>query len=149
MTNIINILRKEFQKGNILNKLIYVNVFIFLVFSILDVLSFMFQFNITPILNKLYLPADNNTLFQQPWTFVTYMFQHNSFLHLLFNMVWLHFGGKIFLQYLKPKQLLAIYILGGISGGLLFIFAFATNPFIAISPLYDSLTGFGNTCVFS
>ena len=43
-------------------------------------------------------------------------------------MVWLHFGGKIFLQYLQPKQLLSTYILGGISGGLLFILAFNYVP---------------------
>ena len=49
-------------------------------------------------------------------------------MHLLFNMLWLHFGGKIFLQYLNPKQLLSTYILGGISGGLLFVIAYNYIP---------------------
>jgi len=43
-------------------------------------------------------------------------------------MIWLHFGGKIFLQYLSPKQLFSTYILGGISGGLLFIIAYNYMP---------------------
>ena len=62
MASILNNLKQEFREGNILNKLIYINVGLFLLFSILGVFSFMFQFDINPILNKLYLPADNNTL---------------------------------------------------------------------------------------
>ena len=128
MDNILNNLKREFKKGTILNKLIYINVGVFLLFSILGVLSFMFQFDISPLLNKLYLPAENSRLISQPWTFITYMFLHSGFIHLLFNMLWLHFGGKIFLQYLNPKQLLSTYILGGISGGLLFIIAYNYMP---------------------
>ena len=128
MDNILNNLKQEFKKGTILNKLIYINVGVFLLFSILGVLSFMFQFDISPLLNKLYLPAENSRLLSQPWTFITYMFLHNGFLHLLFNMVWLHFGGKVFLQYLSPKQLLSTYILGGVSGGLLFVIAYNYIP---------------------
>ena len=132
MDSILNNLKHEFKQGTILNKLIYINVGIFLLFSILGVFSFMFQFDLSPILNRLYLPAENSKLLSQPWAFITYMFLHNGFLHLLFNMVWLHFAGKIFLQYLSPKQLLSTYILGGISGGLLFIIAYNYIPALAI-----------------
>ena len=128
MDNILNNLKHEFKKGTILNKLIYINVGMFLLFSILGVISFMFQFDISPLLNKLYLPAENSRLISQPWAFITYMFLHSGFMHLLFNMLWLHFGGKIFLQYLHPKQLLSTYILGGFSGGLLFIIAYNYIP---------------------
>jgi len=132
MDSILNNLKQEFKQGTILNKLIYINVGVFLLFSILGVFSFMFQFDLSPILNRLYLPAENSKLLRQPWAFITYMFLHNGFLHLLFNMVWLHFAGKIFLQYLSPKQLLSTYILGGISGGLLFIIAYNYIPALAI-----------------
>ena len=128
MESVYNKFKREFKQGTILNKLIYINVGVFLFFSILGVLSFMFQFDITLLLEKLYLPANHSRLLSQPWTFITYMFLHNGFLHLLFNMVWLHFGGKIFLQYLKPKQLLSTYILGGVSGGLLFVIAYNYIP---------------------
>ena len=128
MDNILFNLKYEFKKGTILNKLIYVNIGMFLLFSILEVLSFMFQFDIYLLLNKLYLPAENSRLISQPWAFITYMFLHSGFMHLLFNMLWLHFGGKIFLQYLHPKQLLSTYILGGFSGGLLFIIAYNYIP---------------------
>ena len=128
MESVFNKFKREFKQGTILNKLIYINVGVFLFFSILGVLSFMFQFDITLLLEKLYLPANHSRLLSQPWTFITYIFLHNGFLHLLFNMVWLHFGGKIFLQYLNPKQLLSTYILGGVSGGLLFVIAYNYIP---------------------
>jgi membrane associated rhomboid family serine protease len=132
MDSILNNLKQEFKQGTILNKLIYINVGVFLLFSILGVFSFMFQFNLSPVLDQLYLPAENSKLISQPWSFITYMFLHNGFLHLLFNMVWLHFAGKIFLQYLNPKQLLNTYILGGVSGGLIFIIAYNYIPPLAI-----------------
>ena len=128
MNSIFNTFRREFNQGTILNKLIYINVSVFLLFSILDVFSFMFQFNIGPLLNKFYLSANLSILIKQPWSFISYMFLHSGFLHLLFNMVWLHFGGKLFLQYLNHKQLLSTYILGGFFGGILFIITYNYVP---------------------
>ena len=128
MDSILNKLKQEFNQQTVLNKLIYINVGLFLLFSILSVFSFMFQFDLSPVLDQLYLPAENSKLLTKPWSFITYMFLHNSFLHLLFNMLWLHFAGKIFLQYLKPKQLLITYVLGGVSGGLIFIIAYNYIP---------------------
>tara|TARA_B100001142_G_scaffold328951_1_gene390536 strand:+ start:154 stop:777 length:624 start_codon:yes stop_codon:yes gene_type:complete len=43
-------------------------------------------------------------------------------------MIWLHFVGKLFLEHLNPKQLLSTYILGGISGGLIFIISYNYIP---------------------
>ena len=112
MDSILNNLKQEFKQDTILNKLIYINVGVFLLFSILGVFFIFFQFDIKPILSKLYLPAENNTLLYQPWTLITYMFLHREFdvLHLLFNMVLLYFSGKIFLEHLHAKQLLSISI---------------------------------------
>ena len=46
--------------------------------------------------------------------------------------MWLHFGSKIFLIYLNNKQLLSTYILGGVSGGLLFILSYNFIPALSI-----------------
>ena len=136
MDSILNKLKQEFRKGTILNKLIYINVGVFLLFSILGVIYWWLDLDLghyERFLNQLYLPSENSKLLSQPWTFITYMFLHytinnNDIWHLLFNMIWLHFAGKIFLQYLSPKQLLSTYILGGISGGLIFIIAYNYVP---------------------
>jgi len=128
MEGILNTIKRKFRTGTTLDKLIYINVGVFIFFSILDVLSFMFQFETNAILNTLYLPSNLDILAQQPWAFITYMFLHNDFLHLLFNLIWLHFGGKLFLQSLTSQQLLHTYILGGVSGGILFVISYNYVP---------------------
>lgn len=128
MYNNIYNLKYEFKQATILNRIIYINIAIFILLSIIDVFSFMFQFNNSPLLDRLYLPANIISLVKQPWSIISYMFLHNGLFHILFNMIWLHFAGKIFLQHLSGKQLLTTYILGGISGGFVFILAYNYIP---------------------
>ena len=141
MSNILNNIKKDFLRQNILNKLIYINIGLFLCFSILNVFSFMFQFELNSTLNKLYLPAENTILIKQPWSLLTYMFLHKGIIHLVLNMIWLYFAGKIFIEYLNPEQLLSTYLLGGISGGLLFILAYNYIP--VLQPLLSNVKAVG------
>jgi membrane associated rhomboid family serine protease len=39
-------------------------------------------------------------------------------------MLWLYWFGTIFLEYLDQKKLVAVYILGGISGAIVYIISF-------------------------
>ena len=87
------------------------------------------------------LPSEITELIKQPWSLLTYMFLHENFIHLLFNMLWLHFGGKLFIEYLNEKQLINIYILGGIFGGLIFILAFNYLP--ALIPFNQTAKALG------
>ena len=80
------------------------------------------------IVQKLSVPASLIRLFTQPWSLITYMFLHVDFFHILFNMLWLFWFGKIFLDYLNGKQLFWVYILGGISGALFYILAYNLFP---------------------
>ena len=126
--NIVDKIKREFKTANSLNKIIYINVLVFLVLNIFSVFFSLFMIDIYNIEEELMLPSDINKLISKPWSLVTYMFIHDNFIHLLFNMIWLHFGGKLFLQYLNQKQLINIYLLGGVSGGILFIMAFNYFP---------------------
>lgn len=128
MNSIIASLKKEFNKGSVVNKLIYVNVIAFIILSVLNLFSYMFQININPQVKKFYLPSDLSVFVTQPWSLISYMFLHNGLFHLFFNLIWLHFGGKLFLQYLNPKQLITTYFFGGICGGLLFIILYNYIP---------------------
>jgi len=122
--------KQSFKSSNILIKLIYVNVAIFLFVNILRVLNFLFAIDGLDLfaVNWLAVPASFIHLLIRPWTLITYMFLHEEIMHILFNMLWLFWFGAIFLEFLKPKQLLSVYILGGLSGGLLFIASFNIFP---------------------
>jgi membrane associated rhomboid family serine protease len=62
--------------------------------------------------------SDPYTTFTQPWRLVTYMFLHASFFHLLFNMLWVWFLGRVVEEHLGTKNFLVIYFGSGIGGAL-------------------------------
>ncbi len=123
-------IRKMFNQGTSLTKLILINLGVFLVLKVVSVFFFLFQNNLAndTIIRFLALPADISTLASRPWTIFTYMFLHEGFLHILFNMLWLFWFGKIFLEYLDQKKLLSVYLLGGLAGGALYILAYNVFP---------------------
>ena len=138
---ILKTLKKEFGTANYLNKIIYINVIIFLVINILSVFSSLFLIDFASFSENIMLPSNTSEFIKRPWSILTYMFLHESFIHLLFNMLWLHFGGKLFLEYLNQKQLVNIYVLGGLFGGIFFVFAFNYLP--ALMPYSQSAKALG------
>lgn len=137
----INNIKREFGTANMLNKLIYINVFSFLFLNIFSVILSLFLIDINSIKQHLMLPSNTEEVIKKPWSLISYMFIHENFIHLIFNLIWLHFGGKLFLQYLNQKQLLYTYILGGLSGGILFIIAFNYLP--ALIPFSENAKALG------
>jgi membrane associated rhomboid family serine protease len=65
---------------------------------------------------------------KQPWGLITSLFSHFQFWHFVMNMLFLFFIGKLFEQYFNGYKLLAIYLIGGIFGGLSEILANAYFP---------------------
>ena len=128
--NISDEIRKMFKQGSTLTKLILINLGVFLFLKLLSVFFFLFQNTETfdTLIRFLALPADLDILASRPWTVLSYMFLHEGFLHILFNMLWLFWFGKIFLEYLDQKKLLSVYLLGGLVGGALFILSYNIFP---------------------
>lgn len=118
-----------FRRNNMLVKLILINVGVWVLILILDALFDLFNANFSNgILPWLAVPASLGKLITRPWTLLTYMFLHYDFWHILFNMLWLYWFGKIFLEYLNQRQLLSTYIFGGLAGAVLYILSFNIFP---------------------
>lgn len=81
------------------------------------------------MLNLVQMPSAPGLLLTHPWTVITYMFAQYDVLHLLFNMLWLYWFGIVFNFVSTSRQLLALYIYGGIAGALLFMVAYNVLPF--------------------
>lgn len=126
------ILRKIFLSKTILSRLILINTVVYLLVSLLNLTSWLFGQENSELLSAvgqfLALPSSLSSLATHPWTLLTYMFLHESFMHILFNLIMLYFGGKIFLEYLSQKKLLWTYLIGGFSGAVFFILAFNIFP---------------------
>ena len=119
------------KKDNGLIKIILINVSIFIVISFIQVImtisSLSSFFNI--FVNKLMLPASLNTFIFQPWSIITYFFLHFNFMHILWNMLFLYWFGKIIQDNIGNNALISLYVLGGIIGGFLFMAIYNIIPY--------------------
>lgn len=92
-------LKRKFQQGDIVLRLVYVNVAVFLVVTLVQIFLTLFNVPASPWMNYLELPAWTETFIRRPWTLITYMFMHAGVLHILFNMLWLFWFGRLFLAF--------------------------------------------------
>lgn len=122
----------SFKGGTALTRLIYINCGLFFAITVVSILFLLagakgIYYDL--LLEWLGVPAEPEYLLYRPWTPLTYMFTHFSFLHLLFNMLWLYWFGNFFLTVFSGRQLTGVYILGGIAGALLFILCYNIFPY--------------------
>ncbi|HKK41561.1 MAG TPA: rhomboid family intramembrane serine protease [Bacteroidales bacterium] len=123
-------IKKTFRSGSSLTKLIYINVAVFLLITVASIIGFLVN---NPGLSDhlmyyLSVPSSFSELLLRPWSIITYMFTHKGIWHILFNMLWLYWFGIIFLEYLDNRKLVAVYLMGGISGALVYILSFNIFP---------------------
>jgi len=109
---------------------VLINIAVFLFFCIVQLFFFFVDQTAVykQIMRWLYLPAAPIKVLQRPWTFVSYQFLHSGFLHILFNMLWLYWMGRILVQYTSTRRILFIYLFGGFFGGLAYILAYNIFP---------------------
>ena len=124
-------LKRVFRNGDSLIKPIYLNSAIFLVVKLIDILFLLFNSSGSFISSYLAVPSSLSLLAFRFWTPLSYMFFHEDVLHILFNMIALYWFGKLFLMYFSEKQLIGLYLFGGISGALLYLLAYNIFPFYA------------------
>lgn len=110
--------------------LLAINVVVFLLFHLVGFLGdFLWPHFREELTEWLAVPASLRYLLLRPWTLLTYMFFHEGFLHLLFNMLWLLVFATLFLRFATSKQLVQLYLLGGLAGALVYIVSFNLVPY--------------------
>jgi membrane associated rhomboid family serine protease len=134
MARIITDLKNRFLAENIVGRLIYINVAVFLLFPLLDVFT-LFNIPSPALYLKMWLelPSAPSDYIQQPWSLVTYMFLHGGIMHILWNMLALYWFGKIFLSFFSTRHFVGLYLLGGIVGGIFFMLAYNVFPMFTSS----------------
>ena len=124
---ILEDIKRTFKGNNDLAKIIIANVILFIPSNLTGGLKQSF-FSI------LGLPESIFEFIYQPWTLISYMFLHNGFNHILFNMLLLYSFGKILAGAIGNRAFLTVYFIGGLAGGLAYLI-FSTLISIGIIPL--------------
>lgn len=132
----IDRLRAMLQIKPELMKLLLVNTAVWFGLALIQLAGFLShpadiqgdQVFLNNVLDWIGVPAYIPNLMMKPWTIITYMFVHEGFWHLFFNMIWLFWFGKIFMEFMPGRKIYTIYFIGGIAGALTFILAYNVFP---------------------
>jgi membrane associated rhomboid family serine protease len=118
----------KYNTADTLEKLIGVNVILFILIYVFKALGFLFQIPTDFLIEWLVFPKGLLEFAYKPWTIITYAFMHSGIFHILSNMLILYFSGKFFLTYFSGKRMLNLYLLGAIFGALLYTLSYNLLP---------------------
>ena len=118
----------KYKTASILEKLIGLNVIMFVLTLLVGAIINISTRGANPLIDWFVFPDNLASFIYKPWTIITYAFMHGGFIHILFNMIILNFGGRLFLTYYSQKRLLNYYLLGAIFGALVFMLSYTLYP---------------------
>ncbi len=129
-------IKNFFRQKSVLSYLIIINIVVWILIQIFNLLAYLFNNPDSAaafyyVIDYLAVPASLPVLLERPWTLITYMFLHIKIWHILFNILWLYWFGRIFLEYLTQRKLAWVYIMGGLAGAFVYILAFNIFPVFA------------------
>lgn len=135
----IDTIKYKYKTGSIIDKLIYINVGVFALTLLINVLGGLYKGNQNFLMESFSLDDNLNEFLSKPWSIISYGFLHAGFIHLIFNMITLYFMGNFFIQYFTQKQALHFYILGTFFGGLFYLIS--QNYFPLFEGMNTTLVG--------
>lgn len=143
---ILDDIKRALKSNNELTKIIVITSIAFLVSNLTEAILLLAQTGDPAFITRFFaLPASLWEFIFQPWSILTYMFLHADFFHILFNMLWLYWMGKILIQYVGTQAFLSTYYIGGLFGGAAYLLAYnlihLAFPDLAAFNLNASLVG--------
>lgn len=122
---------QRYNNGHV--QLIIINLAVFVIMGVIMVITKISGLGeLWSVIHEQFsIPARFSEFITRPWTILTYMFMHDlsGILHILFNMLIMYWFGRLFVEYLGSDKLIAVYLLGGIAGGVAYLLAYNTIPF--------------------
>ena len=133
-TSIWEDLQREFRQGNMITRIILVNlgvyVFVNLVYIFFGLSSGGEDYTVyEKVVQWLSLSSDWWKILTRPWTIISSMFLHEGFWHILWNMLFLYWFGRIVGDLIGDRRILPIYVLGGLIGGLFYFASVNLLPY--------------------
>lgn len=126
--SIVDDFRIRYKGSSLLMRFIYINIAVFVMLRLAGFISFLLTGSSACFVQWVELPSCFHDFSRRPWTLITYMFSHYEVMHILFNMLWLYWLGRIFLEFFNPRQMGGLYVLGGIGGAALYLACYNLIP---------------------
>ena len=121
----------KFKLQNIVGKFIYANVGVYIIVVLIGVFSVLLNAGDAGrmFVRFFELPSSLTQLLCRPWSLFTYMFLHEHFMHILWNMIALYVLGKIFIDFYSLRHFVGTYLIGGLFGGVAFVLSYNLFPY--------------------
>jgi membrane associated rhomboid family serine protease len=118
--NLFEELKFQLKSGTMTNKLVIVNICVFLLIHLLFALEKISGVGFISILIQKTFTLDATLIgaLSMPWGFITSIFAHFGLMHIFSNLIFLYFAGNLFERYFNSRMLLLTYLFGGLAGGL-------------------------------
>ncbi|PHI21357.1 hypothetical protein CEQ90_02875 [Lewinellaceae bacterium SD302] len=117
-------IKQEFGYGNMIKRIIIVNVAVYVTVNLLWVIMIgSYPELYKGIVHFFSMPSDWLHLLTHPWAPLTHMFLHEGFFHILWNMLFLFWFGRIFGDLLGDRRVLPLYLIGGLGGAIFYFLA--------------------------
>jgi len=133
-------IKLAFHQGNMVIRLIFINVAVFVALAIAKIFIRIFVSGereagdaIIDFVHLFCISDDWYTNLIHPWTIFSHMFLHEGFFHIIFNMLFLYWFGRILGDLLGDRHILPIYLLGGLVGALAFFLSALLLPQLGVS----------------
>lgn len=135
LESILADIRREFSFGNVVTRLVIINVSVFIAINLIRLIFYLGNAGVIPplyhdIVHFFSVSTDIMHNLTHPWVFVTSIFLHESFWHLLWNMLFLYWFGRIVGDLLGDRKVFPIYLLGGMVGCFVFWLSAQILPYM-------------------
>ena len=125
------LLARQFQKSeNGLMQIILINGLIFIALLLIKTVLILvgYETYYQALCHRLSLPASWKTFLHQPWSIFTHFWIQKYFWPTIWSLLLLHAFGKLIVSDLGSSCLVALYVLGGIVGGIAFLLLYNLSP---------------------
>lgn len=126
--------KREFGYGNMVTRIIIINIVVFVIVNLTDLVLYIGNGGkpspfYETFLHFFCMGADWKFFLTHPWGLITSMFLHEGFWHILWNMLFMYWFGRIVGDFIGNQRILPIYLLGGIAGGLMYFITANLLPY--------------------
>ncbi len=118
-------IKHQFRYGNMVNRIIILNVLIFIFVNLVRIVMVFVQGQAPPpgyepFLHFFTFSSNLTYDLTHPWVIFTHMFLHDGMWHIFWNMMLLYWFGRIVGDLIGDSKVLPIYLLGGLTGGFVY-----------------------------